>query len=189
MEPLEPIEVQQERCERYRNMLGDLARIHAEIDAPTRTVTADDPEWVLRLRKVCLHAVAITNCEVNADGMHAMTAEMRAAYEQMAAVWKRLPDGFRFVEDESWWSNEARSGLAVYNHPTMMSLGMPLADGGFAYAEDPRSYLQIAVWMGRLGCGYGLALAYLAQVLGAEADVDSRLEAALAHNTTDWEPA
>lgn len=101
MEPLEPIEVQLERCEEYRNKLRDLTRIHVEIDAPTRTVTADDPEWVMRLRKLCLHAVAITNCEVNADGLHAMTAELRAAYEQMATVWKQLPDGFRFVEDEN----------------------------------------------------------------------------------------
>lgn len=68
----------------------------------------------------------------------------------------------------------------------MISLGLPLADGGFAYAEDPRSYLQLAVWLGRLGCGYGLALAYLARVLGAEADIDSRLQAAQADNTPDW---
>ena len=161
-------------------MLRDLARIHVEIDAPTRTVGADDPEWVFRLRKLCLHAVAITNCEVNFDSVHVITTELRAAYEQMDAVWKRLPDQFRFAEDGSWWSNEARDGLAAYNHPTMMSLTLPLADGGFADAEDPKSYLQLAIWLGRLGCGYGLALAYLARVLGTDADIDSRLEAVLA---------
>ena len=41
------------------------------------------------------------------------------------------------------------------------------------------SYAQLAVWLGRLGLGCGLAVAYLAQVLGAEGDVGSRVAAAL----------
>ncbi len=39
---------------------------------------------------------------------------------------------------------------------------------------------RLAVWLGRLGCGYGLALAYLARVLDVEGDIDSRLESVLA---------
>ena len=70
--------------------------------------------------------------------------------------------------------------LAEYNHPTTMSLALSLAWGGFADAEDPESYLQLAVWLGRLGCGYGLALAYLARVLDVEGNIDSRLESVLA---------
>ena len=180
MVALESIEMQRARCKVCRDMLRDLIRIHIEIDTPTRRVGADEPDWIFRLRKVCLHAVPITKCEVNVDGMHMMTTELRAAYEQMDAVWKRLPDDFRFDADGPWWANEANDGLAAYNHPTPLSLALSLAIGGFADAEDPRSYLQLALWLGRLGCGYGLALAYLAQVLGTEADIASRLEAVLA---------
>ena len=175
MEELEPIEVQRNRCRRCRDALRDLTRIHVEIDTPSRTVGTNEPDWVFRLRKVCLHAVAITRCEINVDGVHVITTELRAAYEQMDAVSKRLPDECRFAADGTWWSNEARDGLAAFNHPTMLSLALSLASGGFAEAEDPRSYLQLAVWLGRLGCGYGLALVHLAGVLGTEVDIDSRL--------------
>ena len=109
-----------------------------------------------------------------------MAAELRPAYEQMDDIWRRLPDEFRFASDEGWWSSEARKGLAAYNHPTMVSLALSLVVGGFADAEHPRSYLQLAVWLGRLACGYGLALAHLADVLGAAGDIDSRLTAVLA---------
>ena len=34
----------------------------------------------------------------------------------------------------------------------------------------------MAVWLGQLGLGYGLALTYLAQALGAEGDVASRVD-------------
>ena len=134
----------------------------------------------LPVRKVCFHAVAITKCEVSIDGVHVMTTELRAAYEQMDAIWQCLPSDFRFDEDGSWWTDEAKDRLAEYNHPTMMSLALSLAWGGFADAEDPESYLRLAVWLGRLGCGYGQALAYLARVLDVEGDIDSRLESVLA---------
>ena len=179
MGALDPIEVQRDRCEMCRDALRDLTRIHVEIDAPRRKVGADEPDLVFRLRKVCLHAVAITKCEVDVDGVHVMTTELRAAYEQMDAVWKCLPDEFRFDEDGSWWYKEANDTLAKSNHPTAMSVAMSLAEGGFADAEAPDSYLRLAVWLGRLGCGYGLALAYLARVLNTEEDIDSRLEAVM----------
>ena len=180
MGALEPIEVQRGRCKKGRDLLHSIARIHLEIDAPTREVPPHEPEWVLRLRKVCLHAVAISKCVIDVDGMHAMTTELRAAYEQMDAVWKCLPNEFRFVEDGSWWANEAKDRLAAFNHPTNTSLALSLAEGGFSDTEAPDSYLRLAVWLGRLGCGYGLALGYLARVLRTEGDIDSRLSAVLA---------
>ena len=180
MEALEPVDVQVARCEEQRDVLRKLARIHIDIDVPKRTVAPEEPDWVFRLRKVCLHAVAISKCEVSADGVHVMVAELRPAYEQMDDIWKRLPDEFRFATDGGWWSSEARKGLAAYNHPTMVSLALPLTDGGFAGTESPRSYLQLAVWLGRLACGYGLALSHLARVLGTAVDIDSRLTAVLA---------
>ena len=179
MEALEPIEVQRARCEKNRDALRNLARIHIDIDAPRRRIESDEPNWVLRLRKVCLHAVAITNCEVSVDGLHVMTTELRAAYEQMDTIWKCLPGDFRFEEDGFWWANEAKDRLAAYDHPTPFSLMLPLATGGFGDSEAPESYLRLAVWLGRLGCGYGLALAHLARVLGTEGDIDSRLTSVL----------
>lgn len=179
MEALEPVDVQRARCEEGRDVLRKLARIHIDIDAPNRRIEPDQPDWVFRLRKVCLHAVSMTKCEVSADGIHVMTTELRAAYEQMDVVWKCLPDEFRFKKDENWWSHEANSGLAAYNHPTAVSLALSLAGGGFSDAEAPESYLQLAVWLGRLGCGYGLALSHLARVLGTGNDIDSRLVSAM----------
>ena len=179
MEALEPVDVQRARCEEGLDVLRKLVRIHIDIDAPNRRIASDEPDWVFRLRKVGLHAVAITKCEVSADGVHVMTSELRAAYEQMGAVWKYLPDAFRFEEDGSWWSGEARNRLAAYSHPTTISLALSLAEGGFGDAEAPESYLRLAIWLGRLGCGYGLALGYLARVLGTEGDIDSRLESAI----------
>ena len=176
---VEPIEVQLGRCKHIRDQLHSITRIHLEIDAPTRAVAADESDWVFRLRKVCLHALAISKCAVDVDGVHAMTTELRAAYEQMDTVWKALPVGFRFGEDGRWWATEARDRLATYNHPTPTSLALPLSEGGFADPETPNSYLQLAVWLGRLACAYGLALAHLARVLRAEGDINSRLTAIL----------
>ena len=175
MQALEPFEVQRARCETSRDALAGLARIHVEVDAPMRRIGSDEPDWVFRLRKVCLHAVAITKCEVDADGVHVITTELRAAYEQMDAVWGYLPDEFRFEADRGWWRAEAKDSLAAYNHPTTVSLMLGLWGGGFDGAEDPRSYLRLASWLGRLGCAYSLALAHLARVLGKADEVDARL--------------
>lgn len=177
---LEPIEVQRAQCARCLKGLRDLARIHIEVDAPRRKVHAAEPDWIFRLRKVCLHSVAITECTVDVDGMHVMTTELRAAYEQMDAVWKCMPDEFRFEKDGSWWTSEAKDGMAAYNHPTPLNLALSLWGGGFDDAEAPESYLRLVVWLGRLVCGYGLALAHLARLLGAEGDFDSRLSGIMA---------
>lgn len=179
MKRLEPVEMQHRRCEKCRDGLRELARIHLEIDLPTRRVGADEPDWVFRPRKLCLHALAITECTVNPDGVLVMTTELRAAYEQMDAVWKCLPDEFRFDADGTWWAEEAKDGLAACTHPMAFSLTMPLAWRGFSDADPPESYLRIASWLGRLGCGYGLALGHLAQVLSADGNIESRLAAAL----------
>ena len=179
METLEQIEVQRGRCDKCRDALRKFARLHVEIDAPRRKVGGAEPDWVFRLRKVCLHAVAITKCAVDVDGIHVMTTELRAAYEQMDAVWKCLPEEYRFEEDGSWWAKEVNDGLAAYNHPTTLSLALSLSGGGFADAEAPESYVRLALWLGRLGCGYGLTLAYLARVRGTAGDIDSRLAAVL----------
>ena len=89
-------------------------RIHVEIDTPGREVGVDEPEWMLRLRKVYLHAVAVSRCDVDVDGVRAMATDLRAAYEQMAVIWKHLPDRCRFEEDRDWWTTEAGDRLAEY---------------------------------------------------------------------------
>ena len=175
------IDEQRRQCEGSRDKLLDLARIHLEIDAPKRRIGADGPDWIFRLRKVCLHAVALSNWDVSVENVHAMATELRAAYVQIAAVWECLPEEFRRDEIEgSWWANEARSGvLARFDHPTPFQLAHPLSEGGFGEDEDPESYLRMAMWLGQLGFGYGMALAYLAQFLGAQGDITSRVAATM----------
>ena len=181
MKTHETVEERRYRCEQYCDMLRDLIRIHWEIDAPTRLVEADEPDWILRLRKVCLHTMATIGWEVDVDSLHVMATELRAAYEQMDAVWKCLPGEYRFDEHGGRWTKEARDGLAAYNHPTPASLHLPLASGGFADIEAPENYLRLAAWLNLLVCGYGLALAFLAQTLGADSEVDRRLEVVLSN--------
>ena len=167
--------MQRTRCEKGQEMLRKLVRIHIEIDSPKRRIASDEPDCVFRLRKVCFHSIAIYKCVVNVDGLHVMTSELRAAYEQIHVIWKSLPDTHRYEKDGCWWSSEARKTLAVYSHPTMFSLMSPLAEGGFDDTNTPGSYLRLAIWLGHLGCGYGLALSYLARLLGSEGEFDSRL--------------
>ena len=165
------------QCERCVGLLDELFRIHLEIDAPARKIEEDEPDWILRLRKVCLHVMAIKGWEIGADVEQVMASELRAAYVQMAAVWKHLPEDYRLDEmDDGWWANEARNGvMATYDHPTPQSLLLLTGRGGFGPGEDRGRYAHLAVWLGRLGLGYGLALAFLAQVLGAEGNVASRV--------------
>ena len=169
------------RCEICLDMLSKFARIHLEVDTPTRRIPADEPDWIGRLRKVCLHVLAITGWEFSADVEHVMATELRAAYVQMGAVWKCVPEKFKLDEiDGGWWTDEARSGmLATYDHPTPQSLLLPAGYGGFRNTEDHISYAWLAVWLGKLGLGYGVALAYLAEVLGSEGNIASRVTAVM----------
>ena len=181
-ETTEFVEQVRAECERSRDMLRELARIHLSIDEPARSIDADEPDWICRLRKVCLHVQAIDNWEIDADIAHVMAPELRAAYVQMDAVWNSMPQEYRLVEMESdWWLNEARDGLlATYDHPTPFGLALlQVGRGGFRSGEVWESYRRLTVWLGFLGLGYVSALSYLAVVLGAEGEVISRLNAAV----------
>lgn len=173
----EGVEQQRVRCGEFRELLREFAYIHVRIDTPDRTISADTPDWMLRLRKVCLHALAISECDVDVDGVHTMATELRAAYRQMHAVWPCVPAEHRMVEiDCGWWDDEARNGLlATYDHPTPVSLILPLANGGFDEADNAIGYARLAWWLGRLGLGYGLAVGYLGDVLKVSGDLDSQV--------------
>lgn len=169
------------RCERCRSLLGELARIHLSVDAPSRVMRMDEPDWICRLRKICLHVLAIDSWEISAGVEHVIATELRAAYEQMGVVWKNVPGKCKLVEiDGGCWAKEAKNGiLAIYDHPTPQSLILPTDRGGFTTSKNGMSYAQLAVWLGRLGLGYGAAIVYLAQVLGTGEDVESRVATAL----------
>ena len=164
-------------CERCRSLLGELARIHLAVDASTRRMQPDEPDWIARLRKICLHVRAIDGWEVSAGVEQVMATELRAAYVQMDAVWKQLPATTRLDRiDSGWWDKEASNGtLATYDHPTPQSLMLPAEHGGFRNGEDEMTYIQLAVWLGYLGVGYGLALTHLSQILGGEGDSISQV--------------
>ena len=169
------------RCERCRGLLGELARIHLMIDDPTRSMQADEPDWIGCLRKICLHVKAIDGWEIGAGVEHVMATELRAAFYQMDAVWKHVPAKLRLDEmGDGVWADEAKNGiLATYDHPTPQSLMLPAGRGGFRDGETSRSYAQLAVWLGHLGIGYGLALVHLSQTLGVGEDITSRVTAAI----------
>lgn len=173
MQTHEPIELQRARCREYRDRLRRIARIHTEIDAPSRNPPAGEPNWSLRLRKVCLHVAALTKYDVSIDGLHAMTPELRAAYEQMHVICKHLPAEFRSETDGEWWREQASGGLAPLCHPSAVKLFLSFCSGGFG--KTPDSHLLVSVWIGRLACAYALALVHLARTLGVEADFEARL--------------
>jgi len=164
--------------ERRRDWLREITQIHVEIDAPKRSIRTGEPEWTLRLRKVCLHTRAITQRDISTDSLHVMATELRAAYWQMDAVWKSIPDEFKIdTLDDEWWSTEAEIELSKYDHPSAFSLMAPLANGGFGDTENPEGYLQLAKWIDQLVIGYALTLSALAQALDAEGNVTPRLTA------------
>ncbi len=170
-----------ERCIGALDFLSELRQVHFLIDKPTRMAGSEEPPWLFRLRKICLHVSAIIGWEICLDVEHVMASELRAAYEQMDWVWRRLPDEHRYLAiEDGWWANEARNGLlATYDHPTPQSLMLPAGHGGFSDGDDRQSYGRLACWLGELGCGYAAALAYLAEVLGTEGDVLGRLTSAV----------
>ncbi len=170
-------------CKRNGDKLLELTRIHLSIDEPSRSIGADEPDWIGRLRKICLHARAIGGWEVgNIDIAHLMAPELRAAYVQMDVVWKRIPPEFKRkhgldIVDSEYWANEARSGmLATYDHPTPLALALLRARHDNLHSGTAwRSYTQLAIWLLYLGLGYGSALVYLAEDLGVGEDVATRL--------------
>ena len=173
----EGVEQQRIRCGELRDVLRDFAHVHVRIDKPDRAIRVDTPDWMLRLRKVCLHVLAISAYDVDVEGVHAMGTELRAAYRQMHAVWPCVPAEHRMVEiDCGWWDDEARNGiLARYDHPTPVSLMLPLTNGGFDEPSDAMSNVRLVVWLGTLGLGYAAAIGYLAEVLKVGRDFDSQL--------------
>lgn len=169
-------------CERYRGVLRELTHIHLSVDEPARSVGEDEPDWICRLRKICLHVRAMDLWEIEPDITHVMAPELRSAYEQMDAVWKCIPQEYKFDEIKSdWYISEARSGmLAMYDHPTPNGLVLlRVSRGGFSRGDVRMSYMRLGLWLGNLGLGYALALAYLAEVLGVDGDVVARLTAVM----------
>lgn len=163
-------------CEQIGDALGRLVEIHREIDPPERWSTTDEPAWRLRLRKVFLHTFALCGWEVDVDAAHVMAVELRAAFAQMAAIWKCLPEEVRIRELDRTWTEETRTGLlATFDHPTMASLALPFGLGGFDETDSRIGHVLLAVRLNYLVAGYGIALVHLAGILGFEGDVDSRV--------------
>ena len=169
------------QCELLRDSLSELTNIHFEIDAPTRIMGEGEPYWIGRLRKILLHVMAISRWEIETSVEHVMAPEIRAAFEQMSIVWKRLPPSSRLEEvDGDWWAKEARSGiLATFDHPTPISLMISAEHGGFSNSESGVVYARLALWLGYLSLGYGLALVHLSQVLGSGENIESRVTSVL----------
>ncbi len=169
------------RCGQFRDMLTKLAHIHLEVDKPTRTMDADDPDWIGRLRKICFHALAIDRWELGVGVEHILAPEIRAASKQMAQVWMSLPPESRLDGvSGDWWDEDARNGLmATYDHPTPSILAFSAEHGGFGVDENVIVYMWLILWIGRLIEGYCIAIDHLSQILGSGVDIESRMTSAL----------
>ena len=169
-------------CDRSLDTLRGIVRIHLGIDSLTRIVRPEEPDWILRLRKVRLHAMAISQWKVDNEAMHAIATEIRAAYVQLDAVWQCMPEEIRFGDPhDGWWGGEARSGsLATFDHPTPFSLLLSAGSGGFSGEDGVAGYVPLALRLMQLSVGYGFALGYLAKLLNAGEEADARVDALVA---------
>lgn len=175
-------------CERCRDLLSELANIHLEVDVPTRDMETDEPDWIGRLRKICLHVLAMNRWNIGVGVEHVMAPEIRAAFEQMNIVWSDLPPSTLLERiDAGWWGEEASSGmLATYDHPTPLKLMISADHGGFSTDESKWVYAQLVLWLGHLVLGYGLALVHLSEMIGSEEAIESRV--ASVWHRMPWNP-
>ena len=155
------------QCGLLLDLLTELINIHLEVDDHTRIMEEGEPDWIGRMRKILLHIMAVNRWEIGVGVEHVMAPEIRAAFEQMSIVWKRLPATIRLEEvDGDWWAKEARSGLlATFDHPTPQTLMLSAEHGGLSDSESGIVYAHLFLWLGLLILGYGLALVHLSQVL------------------------
>ena len=75
--------------------------------------------------------------------------------------------------------------LSTYDHPTPQSLMLSAGRGGFRNGGNGMNYAQLAIWLGKLGIGYGLALVHISQMLGGEEDIMSRVTGVV--QKSNWE--
>ena len=178
------------RCELLRDSLAELISIHLEVDDHTRIMEGDEPHWIGRLRKICLHARAINGWEIGVNVEHVLAPEIRAAFEQMSVVWKSLPPSLKLeAVDGDRWAKEARSGLlATLDHPTPQTLMLSSEQGGFSNNESGVVYARLALWLGRLVFGYSLALVHLSQVLGSRENIESCVTSILHKSPLGYNP-
>lgn len=174
-----------------RDQLRKLARIHLTIDKPIRRIERDEPEWVFRLRKICLHVSAIIDWGINDEGIeHIIATEIRAAFRQMEVVWKHvpvelLPDN---IEDFEIVDKESKTILSRFDHPTPQSLLLLSHHGGLRKGKNGLGYLWLSAQIANLVLIYGFALILLAQELGADEEniMAQVTEVFMGGNTSDF---
>ena len=154
-----------------RDQLRKLARIHLTIDKPTRRIEKDEPAWVFRLRKICLHVSAIIDLAINDEGIeHIIASEIRAAFRQMEVVWKHVPEELLpdHTEDFEIVDKESKVIMSRFDHPTPQSLLLFSHHGGLRKGNNGQGCLWLSAQMMQLALTYGFALILLAQELGAD---------------------
>ena len=78
-------------CDESIACLKELVDIHFAIDPSDRLIQPTDPDCVYRMRKALLHIKAITAWTLDTDVMHVIAPEIRAAVDEIDAVWLRGP--------------------------------------------------------------------------------------------------
>ncbi len=164
-------------CEQCIACLKELFVIHFEMDPADRLIRPDDEEFVYRLRKVLLHAKAVTGWQFDTDVMHVLAPEFRAADEQIDRIWKKIPDDQLseylarkencMARMKDRFSKTERKILSSYIHPTPQRLLLAKEQGGLGEVDEVRYYYILFVLLGNLVFRYAVSLVFLSQIMNS----------------------
>ena len=154
-------------CERSIGYLQKLSILHLAIDPPERIATNSDDERVFRLRKVCCHVRVITSWAINADSLHVMGPDIRAAREQLEPIVLRIykdDNDAHLTQGRSYLKSQMQQ-LPSYSHPTPMTLIQARHLGGFGREDTIRWLGQLYIFLVGLAFDYALGLEVIAEML------------------------
>ena len=156
-------------CERTMRRLAELSSIHLALDGPETEIGEANLSLQLRLRKACLHLLAITSWPVSPEALHIAGPEIRAAREQLDLIAKERRSEGRASSGLSHpgagVKHEMRL-LDALSHPTPIILIQDLHLGGLG-GSAPNAWLErLYILLGALVVEFGVALAELGDSMG-----------------------
>ena len=160
-------------CDESIACLKELVDIHFAIDPSDRLIQPTDPDCVYRMRKALLHIKAITAWTLDTDVMHVIAPEIRAAVDEIDAVWEEgahaleLDDIVEEQASKATWrrAKTNRETTSSYVHPSPQRLLLPKEYGGLGSGDDQRYYTTMLDMLFHLAFRYAVSLAYLSRRL------------------------
>ena len=160
-------------CDESIGCLKELVDIHFAIDPSDRLIQPTDPDCVYRMRKALLHIKAITAWTLDTDVMHVIAPEIRAAVDEIDAVWEEGAHALELddiVEEQASKATRRRARTnrettSSYVHPSPQRLLLPKEYGGLGPGDDQRYYTTMLDMLFHLAFRYAVSLAYLSRRL------------------------